>query len=91
MPPISLTVNSMPADVWTPSTSTVTPSDGSVTQHHNSATRNGVFVQPTLTPDKAATMGRSAHARVVATGTWDHVIERIALHLGDEAARPGGA
>jgi glycosyltransferase involved in cell wall biosynthesis len=41
-------------------------------------------------PDKAATMGRSAHARVIATGTWDHVIKRIARHLGDEAARPDG-
>jgi glycosyltransferase involved in cell wall biosynthesis len=45
-------------------------------------------------PEKAAAMGRLAHARVVDTGTWDHVIDRIAFHLGDtsfEAARPAGA
>src|SRR4051794_34239410 len=34
--------------------------DGSVTQHHNSATRDGVFVQPSLTPDKAATLHRDS-------------------------------
>lgn len=35
-------------------------------------------------PTRAASMGRTAHARALADGSWGRVIDRIAAHLVDE-------
>jgi alpha-maltose-1-phosphate synthase len=48
----------------------------------------GALIELLSDPAKAETMGRAAHAEVLATGRWSHVVDRLAERLGGPELDP---
>jgi glycosyltransferase involved in cell wall biosynthesis len=50
----------------------------------------GALIELLADPAKAEAMGRAAHAEVLATGRWSHVVDRLAERLGERELDPAG-